>query len=332
MTLLRRILVQLGIAVAFLAVLDALLGMVGAERPALVYSQDPALFWRLKPHVQEHRQDSPESTGRILTTVITTNSLGLRDEEIPDPKPTGEYRVLLLGDSSIFGHGVTLPETFVKQLEARLQAAFPKRAIRVVNGGISGYSSFQGRVWFHELGPKVQPDLVIAAYYFSDFVPDICPDKNRVLPGFFELGLSRALSRSHLYQFLRDELVQRGGSSTNPSMVPRVSVDDYRGNLAGILDEAKGMGARGMLLLLTPREDPVPAGQRPYRAAAQALAAAHGIPLVDMEDPFREAAGPRADLFLDEVHPSAAGNRIVADRLAAAIRHAGLLSGSPAAP
>ena len=48
-----------------------------------------------------------------------TNSLGLRDREI-GPKAPESVRILGLGDSYAFGHGVSLEETYVKQLESSL--------------------------------------------------------------------------------------------------------------------------------------------------------------------------------------------------------------------
>ena len=53
---------------------------------------------------------------------ITTNSLGLRGEEVETVKPEDSYRVLMLGDSMTFGWGVENEETFSSVLEQRLNS------------------------------------------------------------------------------------------------------------------------------------------------------------------------------------------------------------------
>ena len=49
----------------------------------------------------------------------TTNSLGLRS---PEPTQQPQLRILTLGDSSVFGHGVADDETFAAVLAARTGA------------------------------------------------------------------------------------------------------------------------------------------------------------------------------------------------------------------
>lgn len=315
---------QLGIALLVLGVLEVMLGMVASDGRAVIHQYDRELFWRLKPGLQGIEQPSVEANGRTLMTSITTNALGLRDEEIPSPKPSGEYRALVLGDSSIFGHGVKLEETFVKQLQDRLQKAYPDRKVRVVNGGVSGYSSFQGRLLLAELKPKIEPDLVILAYYFSDLVPDVIEDRRRVAPGAASSDWMRAMSRSNLYQFLKDWMLEARLDSWNAGqagMVSRVSPEDYRANLAALLDAAAP--AKGVLLLLDPEATPIPSEQKPYREAASRLAKDRSVPLVDMHQPFAKHK-PRDDLFLDDVHPTPLGNTIIADELFEAVQKAGL--------
>jgi len=306
-----------------LLILGALEGLLGLASPRSgphdgLYDRDPQLFWRMRPNLHDLVQESREAGGRNLTTTISTSSLGLRDAELPAVRVPGEIRVLVMGDSSIFGHGVALADTFAKTLERGLQAARPDRVVRVVNGGVSGYSSLQGRIWFHRLVGRVQPDVVVLGFYFSDFVPDVMPDRRRVPPGFFSSSLLRLLARSNLYQFLRDEVAagaaRRADASHGTTLVPRVSAAEYQANMAAMLDEATAAGAHGMLLLLVGRATPVPAVQRPYREAMRTLAAARGIPLVDMEAPFA-AVADRPPLFVDAIHPSAAGHRRVARAL-----------------
>jgi hypothetical protein len=72
------------------------------------------------------------------------NSHGLRDEEFSLAKPADRFRILALGDSFTYGHGVRSEETYVKQLEAMLNHKLGNRGIRyeVLNAGVPGYKSW----------------------------------------------------------------------------------------------------------------------------------------------------------------------------------------------
>ena len=72
----------------------------------------------------------------------TTNSLGLREGEIPTNKPQNEYRVLLLGDSAIFGMGVEDDECVprvIERLANKHQVC--DRVYRVINMGVPSYNT-----------------------------------------------------------------------------------------------------------------------------------------------------------------------------------------------
>jgi hypothetical protein len=99
-------------------------------------------------------------------TAIKTNSLNLRDYEIPQKSP-GEYRVLCLGDSFTFGLGVNIPDAYPKVAERILTAAV--RPVRVINGGTQGNVD-DARRFLLEKGLSFEPDLVtLQVYIGNDF-------------------------------------------------------------------------------------------------------------------------------------------------------------------
>jgi hypothetical protein len=73
------------------------------------------------------RQNRPNTAGwkhtAEFTTWVRVNSKGLRGPEIPYVKPTGTYRVLVLGDSFTFALQVAEEETFVARLAEQLNAS-----------------------------------------------------------------------------------------------------------------------------------------------------------------------------------------------------------------
>jgi len=78
----------------------------------------------------------------------------------PEEKPEGLYRVLCLGDSMIYGAGVNPDQTLPAHLEHFLNRAIWNNQIEVLNGGVSGYSLYDGWHRFVLKGQRYNPDLV----------------------------------------------------------------------------------------------------------------------------------------------------------------------------
>jgi len=127
------------------------------KRPVFIhYTRE----WLISPNLRNYSHH----VGGV-DTILNTNSQGLRDEEIPREKEEGEIRILCLGDSWTIGQSVTDEETFVKQLEKLLLERYPDKKIRVINGGMFGYSVLQGYYLFRELNPIYKPDVVVSCGY-----------------------------------------------------------------------------------------------------------------------------------------------------------------------
>ena len=97
---------------------------------------------------------------------VRFNELGYRDDPIR-PKERSEYRILLLGDSVVFGWGVAQEEIFSVKLQQILTAA-ARRPIRVINAGVAGYNTVQEYTVFRNEGLALELDLVILLYHPND--------------------------------------------------------------------------------------------------------------------------------------------------------------------
>lgn len=98
------------------------------------------------------------------------NSLGLRHRELSSPKPEGEKRILVLGDSITAADSVPDQETFVRIAERSLhQVHVP--SVQVINAGIANVGITEEVNLFEDLAPQVQPDLVVLAFYLNDSRP-----------------------------------------------------------------------------------------------------------------------------------------------------------------
>ena len=122
---------------------------------------DPDLFWR-----------NPKN----FTTIaygqeVRTNRYGLRGPDFPLEKAPDEYRILMLGESTTFGAGVAGAETYSAVLETLLNGESSGRKVRVINAGISAYSSFQSLMYLKIDGLAFRPDLVIIYHEVNDYLP-----------------------------------------------------------------------------------------------------------------------------------------------------------------
>ena len=83
-------------------------------------SRNPVLVWELDPNGSE------------------VNSEAFRDRETSREKVEGVVRVVLLGDSVAFGHGVPVEQDVADQLEVALGDGY-----EVLNFGVGGYNTRQ---------------------------------------------------------------------------------------------------------------------------------------------------------------------------------------------
>jgi hypothetical protein len=103
---------------------------------------------------------------------FTTNALGLRDREYAMPKPSGTFRILMLGDSFTEGGGLDIHDTVAKVVEAGLRGGRCGMAVDVVNAGHASYSPILEYLLLRDVGLRLQPDLVILNFDMTDVHDD----------------------------------------------------------------------------------------------------------------------------------------------------------------
>ncbi|UCE85107.1 MAG: SGNH/GDSL hydrolase family protein [Deltaproteobacteria bacterium] len=128
-------------------------------------------IWRLQPG----------STWKTVRGghLVSVNAEGFRDRPFLPVQP-GTFRILFLGDSVTFGHGVAEETTFARRLEARLA---PR--VRVMNAGIPGWSTHQEWLFYRDDGPRFEPDLVLVGFVLNDVT--------EMQRGFIEIDIERGL-------------------------------------------------------------------------------------------------------------------------------------------
>ena len=269
---------------------------------------------------------------------VRINSLAMRGPEPEIPKPVGVRRFITTGDSSVFGFGVSEEAVFSSVAAARLG----DKAEALI-GAVPGYSSFQSINLLRMRAMKTEPDLLVVANIWSDNNFDAFVDKEVLAQAAgFERGFSasakRLLARSAIYRVADWKLRVRGSAervqkvawqqdsqSRGQIGTRRVAINDYASNLESLVAIGAESGAEVLFVILANNEDiksggPVEVGPKawdPYRQVMRDTAARHGSPVLDIPTLFQESGKGTGELFLDEMHPTVEGHRLMGEALAA---------------
>ena len=121
---------------------------------------DPVLGWSHKPNTTASYRNPEYKVKEFF------NSKGLRGPEYSYEKSTGEFRILILGDSFAEGYTVDFENIFSEILKKGLNNR--KVNCTVINAGTGGYSTDQEFLFFKTEGKKYKPDLTVLMFYEND--------------------------------------------------------------------------------------------------------------------------------------------------------------------
>ena len=181
---------------------------------------------------------------------FSTNSLGFRSAEItPEPAP-GEFRLVVVGASTVAGaYAKTNSATFPALLERQLRQAMPGRTVNVINAGVEGYTLREIEILVERGIMPLRPTAVLVYAGFNDMAY-ICRNSAGVssqlqplpapaLPGWTLSGTMIAKNTVAL----RDS-PGRAGIVDPTGRIP----DSYRQGLDSIVTKLEGAGIAPVLL------------------------------------------------------------------------------------
>lgn len=238
------------------------------DRILAMLEQDPVLFWRNRANRDTVFFHAPVATdGRGIRRPGPRAAIG--------PKRPGVPRIVCMGESPTFGWGVPYEAAYPARLEALLRAG-TGREIEVINAGMIGHSSHQGRLLFEREILDLKPDLITIPYVINDvdryrfFRSDGETDRSLAPLGEWTTAIGNKLGRSRFLAWVSRRVRDAVGGASyfegrpigmlRPSAV-RVPPDDYRENLEGIVRTARDHGVAVLLLAMPvnlPTGDPVP--------------------------------------------------------------------------
>jgi len=154
--------VSVAIVFAFGEVLARSLNIVdrlnGTPRKLYQRTEHPALPYRLRPGARVDLQKYS----------VSVNRFGLRGQDVAATRAPGERRLLVLGDSVVFGASVADEETFPVKLQEALMARNGWRGA-VLNGGVPGYNVAAEAAFLESIGWDLDPDGIVLGVSLNDF-------------------------------------------------------------------------------------------------------------------------------------------------------------------
>lgn len=211
-----------------------------------------------RPHPLPFRGQDPEYADRITkrtTFTCSTNAgrfRGVREySPVPDPDVV---RIVTVGDSITFGHGVNDDETYPHLLQERLGAGF-----EVINAGVPGENSDQALMDLTERILPLGPQLVI-----------VCVGVNEIS------SLPQRYDDNELQLWLSEDLY-------------RIEEQEFADNLRAIEVACTAAGVE--LVFLVPPSNtfsPYPDAARFNRVVRQVVDQV-GVTSIDLEEEFRRA-------------------------------------------
>jgi len=213
------------------------------------YLQDKILLWKHKPSI-------------IANNGIKVNSDGFRGDDIVKPKPNNVFRIVCLGDSCTYGLMIKDDrDVYPKILEKIISDEnVTNKRVEVINGGVSGYSSYQGLQLLKNQIIGLQPNVITIYYGLNDCIwaNKISDKEMKITPvwrsrfdDFFGKFAVPKTIKLILY-YLRDNNYYVDSDSMN-DLERRVSLEDYEKNLKELIRISRENRVKVILLNIAVR-------------------------------------------------------------------------------
>jgi hypothetical protein len=319
-----------------------------------LFMDDPDVGIRLRPGTRI-RYTTVE-----FSTEIAINQQGVRDEEPIGPKPPGEKRIVVLGDSLVFSVQVDAADTFCEKLERQLNARGGPDKWRVINAGVQGYGPVDDWFFFDRIAAAFQPDIVIiAAFVGNDAIeaadggPSIEAGRPLKTAEPTARQIRRIVRSSVVLQLARvryDQLRARFATGTperplasyltDPPPIVQRGLEVSRMAFGRIADRARGIGAKTAIVLVPARFQTDDTDYGHLKAAVEQAGGVldrnsssrrfHdallplGLPILDLQ-PILFAQPDRQGLFFQRtVHLTPRGHDVVSAALLDFLQSSGL--------
>jgi|GEM_PF-5756494 len=266
-----------------------------------------------------------QATHTLLGVGVATNSHGLRDPERSLRANPGQRRVVLLGDSVVWGFGLASEETPSRRVEAHLAQADATQDWEVWTLGQPATTQLNHAARFARLSPEIEPDAVFVMVLFNDLLAGptrfrvtasgLLASPHRTAP--YPDALRPLLDRSAVFHltmmgyYAREKRNEPAGHDFQRENAP----DLLRG-LQRTVQVARA-GEIPMAVVVMPGRYEPPGAYVWLLDILGEWTAGEGVPLLDLADDLGAPLRDELSLPGDSTHPNAVGADLMAARLAA---------------
>jgi len=286
------------------------------------YEKDSRLFWKI-------RANQKMESRWFSNITYTTNSLGLRGPVIKEK--SNAHRILALGNSCTFGWGVMYDDCWTMQLQKLLKETYAKDSYEVINAGIPGYTSYQGKILFKKLLP-LKPDRVLIMHGWNDHwrAGRDVSDAEQNPPPQFIFDIQNSLSKLKLYKLLRKMTLSLSEDTTLAQMDDitgkrRVSQKEFSLNLKEIIAMARENNIEPILLVppIASLENYIGSDMhsnfhlihKKYQDVIITVGEYENVQVVNLQTQFDKHNDLFSDARNDPIHFNEKGHRVAADEI-----------------
>lgn len=252
------------------------------------------------------------------------NSRGFRDVEHAVEKPSGVFRLVLIGDSVAEGRDVPADSAFGRVLERELNARNDGRVYEVILLARIGYSTSQELVLLQDEAFRYDPDLILWAYCLNDPAHPVYHNSNGDLGRYYNRPRAYLLALAEAFAF-RVKQKYRGLNCATEfhAFVHCAFWPEIEANLARIESVSLAHRVPVVFVILPVFEENVGFNEYSLRDVHARLgdqAREDGFDVVDLLEAFREypPAALKVDHpdYFDPWHLNEHGHRVAAGAIA----------------
>lgn len=261
---------------------------------------------------------------------ISINGQGFRGPEFQTEKPPHTDRILILGDSVVFGWGVGQDETFPTRVERLLQSQGER--VEVIPAGVCSWNTRTEYEFTRTVGVNYRPDVLVLVVVFNDIEPKkegrTEVTKSELFPpsatkSFVQNAwedVRRFLAKhsyffAHLEYAWKETLQQQSEGPLHSDDSP--AWKDVRLALDGLVELCAQRGISLIAYLYTTETD-LP-GDKILTRYKRYLAA-KGVPTFVMPAPV--LGDPKYRNSVVDGHPNALGHKLIAEHMGPVLREA----------
>jgi hypothetical protein len=249
---------------------------------------------------------------------ITINQWSMRSEPVAKEKSSkDEFRVLIVGDGVPFGVSWLDQEEILPYRLTELLKDEGPSPVTVLNAATGGWAVADEVAYLEEHG-FFEADVCFWILNSLDLkVVDASKRIVGVNPRYPE---SRPLLAS--WELWERYLAPRLGLAPQPVAARTATDQDGQQVVEQFGQVLQRMVAVGIdtVVVLVPHTDELSGMPADFLNGVGAAAASSGVRVLDLSGEVKEALDSGADLFYDDIHPTAAGHEFLAEQLAALLR------------